>query len=201
MSLSLNVNVDKMTILVVGGGRIATRRVLKLLNAQSTLIHVVSPLVTSTLNQLIRKNKLKWSKKVFQASDIQGAQFIIAATDNPKLHEKIKALIPSNVLFNDVIHHDASNIHFAKEVRRGRLSIQITTNGASPKLTQKIAKEIEEIYDHQYEGYVEFLYQCRKLIKQKPISMDEKIQLLDMLLEEKFMNADAQQEMLCRLRH
>lgn len=31
--------------------------------------------------------------------------------------------------------------------------------------------------------------------------MDEKIQLLDMLLEEKFMNADAQQEMLCRLRH
>lgn len=199
MSLPVTLKMNEMPILVVGGGRIATKRVEKLLDARSNNIHVVSPTMTSTLLQFYQKNKITWDQRSFRRSDIEGKTMIIAATNQPKLHTYIKSLISKDVLFNDVIHHALSNIYFSKEIRRGKLSIQVTTNGASPKLTQRIADDIATTYDDSYEDYVAFLYRCRQLLKGKAMSSRQKSDILEEILDEKYKDKGNQQALISEL--
>ncbi|MBI5974128.1 NAD(P)-binding protein [Staphylococcus canis] len=200
MILPLMVNMPNIEVLVVGGGEVATRRIKKLLNSSSTLIHVVSPSITSKLETLVKTYDLKWSKRPFEDQDIEGVQLVIAATNDAQLHKHIQSLIPKHMLFNDVIHHENSNVYFAQTVHRGKLSIHISTSGASPKLTRKIAKDIGNIYDERYENYIDFLYESRKLILKKAITPEDKAHYLETLLDSKFLNVVEQDnflKMLC----
>ena len=52
-------------------------------------------------------------------------------------------------------------------VKRGRLSIAVSTSGASPTLAKQIKQEIADRYGPEYKEYVDFLYSCRKTILEK----------------------------------
>ena len=49
-------------------------------------------------------------------------------------------------------------------MNRGRLTLTVSTSGASPILTKKIKQDLAQQYGPEYQEYVDFLYQCRKWI-------------------------------------
>ena len=49
-------------------------------------------------------------------------------------------------------------------MNRGRLTLTVSTSGASPTLTKKIKEDLAQQYGPEYQEYVDFLYQCRKWI-------------------------------------
>jgi uroporphyrin-III C-methyltransferase/precorrin-2 dehydrogenase/sirohydrochlorin ferrochelatase len=66
-------------VLVVGGGPVAQRRISGLLAAGAD-VHVVSPAITPAIEGMLVE--LTWHERVFEAADIEGAWYAVAATDS-----------------------------------------------------------------------------------------------------------------------
>src|SRR3954451_1293571 len=77
-------------VVVVGGGRVAPRRVAGLLEARA-LVTVVSPEVTPALEALVAPGSLTWVPRRYEPGDLDGAWYAVAATDDPAVNAAVAA--------------------------------------------------------------------------------------------------------------
>jgi uroporphyrin-III C-methyltransferase / precorrin-2 dehydrogenase / sirohydrochlorin ferrochelatase len=77
-------------VLVVGGGHVAQRRVPRLLAAGADVV-VVSPETTPAVEGLAGAGEITWRKRGYEPADIDDAWYVIAATDDPAVNERITA--------------------------------------------------------------------------------------------------------------
>ncbi|UFU00677.1 NAD(P)-binding protein [Radiobacillus kanasensis] len=190
--LPVMMDFNNKQVVVVGGGKVAERRVQTLLPTMASII-VVSPEVTSELAHLHEQNKIVWQAKAFSASDVQKAALVITATNNPKINDLVRRSCPAHVLVNATDDADKGDIHFPAHVQRGKLSIAVSTNGASPMLTKKIKTQLEEMFDEEYEQYVDFLYEVRLLLKSSLIPVEKRKAILQSFVERPPLSADEQE--------
>ncbi|WP_433382284.1 uroporphyrinogen-III C-methyltransferase [Streptosporangium sp. CA-115845] len=84
----LGLRLSGRRVLVVGGGRVAQRRVPALLDA-GALVTVVSTSVTHALDDLIATGRVTWEARRYQAGDVDGAWLVQACTDNPEVNAAV----------------------------------------------------------------------------------------------------------------
>nr|WP_245345449.1 NAD(P)-binding protein [Halobacillus andaensis] len=193
------VDVAGQHVTVVGGGKIAERRIYNLLSGHA-LIEVVSPEVTSGIRSLYENDQIHWKKKRFSPDDVNGSFLIIAATNDSLVNQQVIEAAPKNALMNTVEQAADGNVQFPSHFQRGRLSISVSTAGASPILAARIKKDLEEQYDQSYEDYVNFLFEARVQLKQSSFSMTRRRQILRQLVEEDFFDQQKQNDMLHYIR-
>ena len=85
-------------VLVVGGGRVATRRVPKLLDAGAT-VRLVAPRVSPELRGLADDGRLGWEQRTFDDADLDGVWYVLAATDDPAANARVCQLASANRIF------------------------------------------------------------------------------------------------------
>lgn len=178
-------NLQGKSAVVVGGGRIAYRKILSLLEANAS-ITLISPVITNELFVLHEEGKVLWKKKNFEPTDVTSAFLIIAATDNPNVNIFVYESINEFQLINVVDNPSLSNFIVPSYFQRGKLIISVSTSGASPLLSRKIKEKLSTIYDESYEEYLSFLEECRGKIKKTIIDPKNKKQILQKLLDETF---------------
>jgi precorrin-2 dehydrogenase/sirohydrochlorin ferrochelatase len=171
---------------IAGGGKVALRKIQGLLNTEAN-ITVVSPDAVLEIKQLHTQNKLRWIPREIVASDFTEAFLIVAATNNQSTNAWIASHTADKQLINVADQPELGNFIVPSLVRRGRLVFSVSTSGSSPALTKKIKREIEETYNEDYESYVDFLYECRVLIK-KFYDGQEKRSILEELTNEQFIH-------------
>jgi uroporphyrin-III C-methyltransferase/precorrin-2 dehydrogenase/sirohydrochlorin ferrochelatase len=76
------------TVVVVGGGHVAQRRVPGLV-AAGALVQVVSPDVTPAIEGLATAGEVTWHARAFDESDLDGAWYVIAATDDAAVNDAV----------------------------------------------------------------------------------------------------------------
>ena len=129
--------------LVVGGGTVAARKVRGLLAAEAQ-VTVVSPETAAELASLARAGKIAWRQRPFAAGDLAGFRLAIAATNskavNAQVYEEAMRLgIPVNAV-DDPQH---SSFFVPSVVRRGLLTLAISTSGAVPYLARRLREHLE----------------------------------------------------------
>jgi uroporphyrin-III C-methyltransferase/precorrin-2 dehydrogenase/sirohydrochlorin ferrochelatase len=77
-------------VLVVGGGHVAQRRIPRLLAAGAEVL-VVSPVVTPAVEGLAGSGEITWAERGYRAGDVDGAWYVIAATDDPAVNATVSA--------------------------------------------------------------------------------------------------------------
>lgn len=77
-------------VLVVGGGRVAQRRVPRLLAAGADVV-VVSPVTTPAVEGLASGGEITWRERGYRPGDVDGAWYVIAATDDPAVNAQVGA--------------------------------------------------------------------------------------------------------------
>ncbi|NEA21220.1 NAD(P)-dependent oxidoreductase, partial [Actinomadura bangladeshensis] len=77
-------------VLVVGGGRVAQRRVPALLDAGADVV-LVSPAVTATLEGLADHGRITWHQRPYKRGDCRGAWLVQAVTDDPGVNGDVVA--------------------------------------------------------------------------------------------------------------
>ncbi|UQD51891.1 NAD(P)-binding protein [Bacillus methanolicus] len=174
---------------VIGGGKIAYRKVVPLLKAGAN-IHIVSPEICDEINKLWIEQKVKVFLKEAEKADYEHAFMIIAATNSKEINEQIYKNTTENQLVNIVSDQEIGNFHIPASAVRGRLVISVSTGGASPVLAKKIRNDLLDQFDESYEGYLDFLWEARKKIKNSTISRTEKSNLLIELAKEKYKNSE-----------
>jgi uroporphyrin-III C-methyltransferase/precorrin-2 dehydrogenase/sirohydrochlorin ferrochelatase len=76
------------TVVVVGGGQVAHRRVAGLLEARAR-VTVVSPEVTPALEALVGPGAVTWLRRGYRPGDLEGAWYAVAATDDPAVNAAV----------------------------------------------------------------------------------------------------------------
>jgi uroporphyrin-III C-methyltransferase / precorrin-2 dehydrogenase / sirohydrochlorin ferrochelatase len=85
-------------VVVAGGGHVAQRRVPALLAAGAD-VTVVSPVVTPAIEGLAGAGEITWHERGFEAADLDGAWYAIAATDDRDANELVSAAAEERRVF------------------------------------------------------------------------------------------------------
>ncbi|MCA0144765.1 uroporphyrinogen-III C-methyltransferase [Blastococcus sp. LR1] len=75
-------------VVVVGGGKVAHRRVAGLLEARAR-VTVVSPEVTPALEAMVGPGSLTWLPRRYEPGDLEGAWYAVAATDDSAVNAAV----------------------------------------------------------------------------------------------------------------
>ena len=150
-------------VLLIGGGNIAYEKVLNLLKAGAK-ITIVSP---DLLPPLARFNKrVTWIKKWFDPSDIRTDYFLVfGATGDSSLNSEISKLcLQKRILCNTV--DDPKYCHFIVPsiLRRGKLTLAISTAGVSPTLAKSIKSTLKLILGPEYTVFTRWVSQFRQQV-------------------------------------
>lgn len=200
-SVPLFIDLSGKKIVVVGGGNVAQRRIRSLIDTGCSIV-VVSPDVTPKISNYHNKGLIIWEKKEFSSSDLEHAFMVIVATNSSTVNHHVISSTPSHVLVNAVEDVSWGDVQFPIHLQRGKLSVAITTNGASPTLAKQIKQNLEVEFDDSYEDYLDFLFEARQLIKQTTMNSEQKRSLLkSIVVTEHYKDREQQKELLDRIRN
>jgi precorrin-2 dehydrogenase / sirohydrochlorin ferrochelatase len=189
----INLNLNGRKVVVIGGGRIAERKITGLIEAMA-VVTVVSPKLTPELIMYAEEGKLIWKEKDFTAEDIQDNFLVIAATNQPETNLSVKKAAAPHQLVSLVDNPEVSDFILPAVVNQGKLSITVSTSGASPILAKKIKQEIADQFGPEYKEYVDFLYSCRKRILEKVDDPKIKKLLLSEITEPTYLHSKTRHE-------
>jgi len=85
-------------VVVVGGGHVAQRRIPALLAAGAD-VTVVSPHVTPAIEGLAGAGEITWLARGFEATDLDEAWYVVAATQRPQVNEAVSAAAEERRIF------------------------------------------------------------------------------------------------------
>ena len=174
--------------LVVGGGKVAERKV-KLLLKCDAMVSVVSPELISRLKELNSKGKIKFFKGEFKEKYLKDMFLVIGATDNSEVNLKIyKAASKKNILVNIVDSPEICNFIVPSIVERGDLIIAISTGGKSPALSKKLRKELEDRYGFEYSKFLNTMGSLRKKISSKIRDKKKREEIYNKLVDSDIIN-------------
>jgi precorrin-2 dehydrogenase/sirohydrochlorin ferrochelatase len=136
---------------VVGGGRVAGRKVAALGEAGARRIRVVAPRLTPELERLHRERALEWTPRRYQPGDLADSFLAIAATDDIKVNRAVAAEAGRRgILINVVDAPELGNFIMPASLRRGDLLLGVSTAGTSPTLAMSIRDELGRRYGPEF---------------------------------------------------
>lgn len=169
--------------LVVGGGEVAERKVLSLLQAEAS-VEVISPEVTGRIRRLAKARKISWTDREYRPGDSKNAFLVISATNNPAANASIAQDADRlNTLLNVVDSPKECNFIVPASVVRGNLLISTSTSGKSPALAKRIRQEIQRNYGVEYGPLLDILGLCRELVLDKVPDIETRKQLFGRLAD------------------
>ncbi|WP_147535554.1 NAD(P)-binding protein [Bacillus marasmi] len=184
----LNIRLSGKRIVIVGGGKMAERKVRSLCTA-GAFLEVVSPDLTVGLQGMLEKSLFVWKQKTFSQEDIVDAFMIIAATNNATVNRLVKDYASNNQLVCLLDQQQQSDVHFPAIVKRGKLTIATSTSGASPVLAKKISRRFSNEFDDRYIEYLDFLAEARRLILEYVEDMETRRELLTEIVSQSFLDS------------
>lgn len=148
--LPLNIDVRGMTILVVGGGAVAERKIKGLLDANAT-VKVVAPELTQEIARLGDTGRICLKIDCYDSSDLQGVFLAIAATNNPATNHRIADEAHQRGILISVANEPArGNCTFPAVLRRGNLEVTVSTDGTCPGFAAEVRDIISGIIGAEY---------------------------------------------------
>ncbi len=155
------INLNGKDCIVVGGGRIAERKVLTLIKCGAR-VKVISPSLTNRLEKLKKKGKIDHIERTYKKGDLKKAFLVIAATSDEDINRDVS--INSPCLVNVVDMPEMANFIVPSVVDRNPLIIAISTSGTSPALAKAIRRELETFYNKNFSKYLVFLRKIRNKV-------------------------------------
>ncbi|MGE6548710.1 NAD(P)-binding protein [Bacillus mycoides] len=190
----LTVRVDKKSVVVIGGGKVAGFKIIPLLKQGADIV-VVSTELDANLVKLVEEKQIRWYQREYEKSDIKDAFLVVAATSDSVLNEQIAEDAAVNQLVNVITNPESGNVHFPAAIHRGLLNVAVSTGGASPKLAKKIRDDIANKYDEKYESYLDFLYEVRLKVKELQVEKRQKNILLQEVLKSIYVQSEQKREL------
>ncbi len=168
---------------VVGGGEVAARKTEGLVGAGAA-VTVISPKVTESLGRLVDNGQVRHLKRPFRRGDTRGAALVIAASsergvNKDVLEEARAAGIPVNVADDP----GGSAFIVPSVIRRGGLTVAVSTGGKCPALARRVRLEIEKAIGSEYGPLLEIMGRLRESLLKKGLKGDKKDRIINELLD------------------
>ncbi|MFC1479954.1 bifunctional precorrin-2 dehydrogenase/sirohydrochlorin ferrochelatase [Candidatus Omnitrophota bacterium] len=142
--LPIAINLKDKRVVVVGGGQVALRKIKTLLDAGAR-VHVISPAAAPGVKRLARGRAITWAPRHVRRTDIRNASFVVAATNNSVVNERISRWAHEHDVSVNVVDHPAiSDFISPAVIRLKKAIIAVYTDGRDPILSRDIKNFLKE---------------------------------------------------------
>ena len=162
-------NIGGKRCVVVGGGQVALRKARALLEHGAD-VTVISPDLCPELCQFAESEEIHILSREYQSGDLKGAFVVIAATNDDDINRRVAEEADRNAILVNVVD-DAQNSHFIlpSYLRRGDITVAVSTAGQSPALARKIRARLEKDLGDEYAALAELIGEVRAEAKRQGI--------------------------------
>lgn len=157
--------------LVIGGGAVAERKIGGLL-AVGAQVTVISPEVTEAIGAWWKNNSIRLKARRYRSGDLAGAQLVFVATDDAGVNDRVNQEGKSRgVWVNAADDPEHCDFILPSVLRRGDLTIAVSTGGASPAASRAIREELDAYVAADYAQVVQVAAEVRRELKEKSLSV------------------------------
>ncbi|MCW8919785.1 MAG: siroheme synthase CysG [Gammaproteobacteria bacterium] len=148
--LPIFMNIRGQRCLVVGGGEVAARKAALLQEAGAEIV-VVSPRLSPTLTEQVRRWDISYRQGRFCATDLDDVVLVIAATDDEAVNREVSELARARALpVNVVDNPELCSFIVPSIIDRSPVQIAVSTGGASPVLARLLRTRLESLIPSAY---------------------------------------------------
>lgn len=160
-------NIEGQKCVVVGGGAVAERKVMALLECKAS-VTLISPETTPALGKLAKAGSIERVARAYRKGDLQGVRLAIAATDDVEVNARVASEARERgVLVNVVDDLLLSEFIVPSVLRRGDVTVAVSTGGKSPALARKIRTDLEQKISSGYGPLATLLAELRTSMKER----------------------------------
>jgi siroheme synthase-like protein len=182
--------------LVVGGGAVGERKVQDLLRAGAK-VTVVSRDLTPRLTELADAGRILFIQGDFDPRHLEGVTLVVGATDDQEVNRRVSLASQARGLFVNIVDEpELCTFIVPAQMRRGPLTIAVSTGGASPALARQLREELEERFGEDYGRYLRVLKTVRDRVLARRRGHPENPRLFQGLLAGPLHEAIAQEDRL-----
>ena len=160
--------------LVVGGGKVAARKV-RLLARAGASITLVSPALCDEVAAAVKKGTVRHVERGFQDDDLDGVILVIAATDDAALNRSVSELarrqrIPVNVVDSPAL----CSFIMPSIIDRSPLQVAVSTGGKSPVLARLLRARLESFIPAAYGQLAKLVDEYRQRVKDRFTDVEQR---------------------------
>ena len=145
----IQLNVTNKQIVIIGGGKIAYRKLMQILKEDACSIMIISKKFLPQFFE-IEHPKVKLLTKCYDKNDIKNASLIIAATDDSKVNDQIKRDAKAHQLVNHTSDQRQSDFFNMLEIEFEDIKICLRSNGNNcvkvKQISQAVQTYLTEVY-------------------------------------------------------
>jgi len=158
------INLQRFDCLVVGGGKVAYRKVLSLLKFNAD-ITVVSPRISRSILELAKQDRVRIIKKFYSVKILEDYGMVFCATNNPATNRAVrKDCLKKGILVNVADVPALCDFILPANVIRDDLTISVSSQGKAPFFTKEMKNKIEKLISPVYKDIIRLAGEFRKQI-------------------------------------
>jgi len=174
------IKIDNKKVLIVGGGKIAKDKLIHLLDFTKN-ISIIATKISDEIKTIAFKNNLSTTERKYEKNNINGYDIVIIAVDEVKIQKDIFIeASKKHILCNAVDSVDYCDFIFPSYIKKGDLTISVSTSGSSPAVAKYLRKYIEQILPDGIDNFLVNMKNYRKKLPKGALRMkylDEKARL------------------------
>jgi siroheme synthase-like protein len=159
-TLPLVLDSGSVHALVVGGGRVATRKALALVNAGAT-VRIRAPRLSHELMSYAGDHRILIECEAYDASALGDATLVVAATDDPALNARVAGDARGACRLVVVADDPAAGSCVMPAVHRSGDLLVAVASGGVPGASQRVRDELSLRFDHRYAAAIDELARLR----------------------------------------
>ena len=169
------IDIEDRDVVIIGGGNVCARKAETMMK-YGARVTIVSPEFTEEIEGWARDGALKIRRKTYEDADLEGANIVIASTDDQSVNERIAAdcrrrRIPVNVV--DVT--PLCEFIVPAIIESGSIQIAVSTGGKSPALARTLKEDLQRLIGPEYAEVNDVLGTLREGAKRVlPTDVDRK---------------------------
>ncbi len=157
----INLDLRGKRCVVFGGGRVAERKVARLLECGAH-VAVVAPELSEGLAELAEAGRLQHVPDGYDEEHLDSAFLVIGATNDEAINAQVsQECAAANILCNIVDDPERCSFTLPALVARGDFCLAVSTGGKSPALAKRVRQELEKLYGEEYAGFVDLMGKVR----------------------------------------
>lgn len=164
----VSLNVQGRVCLVVGGGAVAERKTAGLLAAGASVV-VISPVLTPGLQANADAGEIIWHAKPYGTGDLDGVFLVLACTDRREVNAQIvRDASELGLLVLCADDPGAGSFVSPTVIRRGPLTLTVSTEGSSPTLSAVVREKLEADFGPEWGPLTRSIANMREIVKTNP---------------------------------
>lgn len=160
------VNLENKRCLVVGSGDVGKRKIQSLVDSGAGHVTIIDTRPADPdMEQLLGADNVDFHCREFQDSDLEQTFLVIACTSNSSVNQRISDLCNErNILCNIADLPEKCSFIVPATIKRGDLTVAISTAGQSPAMAKRIRRELQENFGEEYANLLTAMGRIRPLM-------------------------------------